>query len=145
MLLDDYIPNPERGYYQIQFVWNNPTFRIMQKGLDLLYRGQAILDSYIESAILGNLKESNESIPKVYENIPDNLNIPGLPELNLSQRTCIKRALQSPLFLIQGPPGTGKTFTITALIYHLVNLNKERILKRIENVKRKFKEGNRSS
>jgi len=134
VLLDKYVECPEKGYYLIKFIWNNTTFVLIKRGLNLLVNGGSVLNSSIESAILG--KPWVKQGYKMYSDseIPDNLNVEGLPDLNLSQRTCIKKALQTPLFLIQGPPGTGKTFTISALIYHLVKLKNERFKKLLENI-----------
>ena len=51
--------------------------------------------------------------------LPKDCSAPSLPELNASQTTAVRTALQSPLSLIQGPPGTGKTLTSAAIVYHL--------------------------
>jgi regulator of nonsense transcripts 1 len=45
---------------------------------------------------------------------------PNLPDLNRSQVSAVKHALQRPLSLIQGPPGTGKTVTSATILYKLV-------------------------
>ena len=53
--------------------------------------------------------------------MPKQCSVAGLPELNASQTTAVKAALQNPLALIQGPPGTGKTVTSASIVYHLAS------------------------
>ncbi|XP_078275149.1 3'-5' exoribonuclease HELZ2 [Rhinoraja longicauda] len=51
-------------------------------------------------------------------------NIPNMPNLNPSQVTAVRSALQNAFTLIQGPPGTGKTMVGVHIVYwfHQMNL-----------------------
>lgn len=60
--------------------------------------------------------------------LPEELTVPGLPQLNFYQQEAVRRALTDPLCLIQGPPGTGKTVTSAAIVYHLVHQAKRQVL-----------------
>lgn len=50
-------------------------------------------------------------------------NIPNLPNLNPSQVTAIRSALQNAFTLIQGPPGTGKTMVGVHIVYWFHRMN----------------------
>jgi regulator of nonsense transcripts 1 len=112
------------GMYTIEFVWKGTSFRRMLDGIYSFVNDENSVSSYIYYKLLGhNIEEK-----KFNYNIPKELSVKGLPELNYFQNLGIKKALQSPLFLIQGPPGTGKTVTSAAIVYHLANLKVGKVL-----------------
>jgi regulator of nonsense transcripts 1 len=114
----------DSGIYTIEFVWKGTYFKRMLDGLYSLVNDESSLSSYLYYKILGhNLEEK-----KFNYNIPKDLSVKGLPEMNYFQTLGIKKALLSPLFLIQGPPGTGKTVTSAAIVYHLANLKVGKVL-----------------
>uniref|UniRef100_A0A3Q3N0K8 DNA2/NAM7 helicase helicase domain-containing protein n=1 Tax=Labrus bergylta TaxID=56723 RepID=A0A3Q3N0K8_9LABR len=49
----------------------------------------------------------------------------GLPELNMSQRLAVNKALNNTFIVIQGPPGTGKTVVGVYLVYCFFELNSQ--------------------
>ncbi|KAM7006817.1 3'-5' exoribonuclease HELZ2-like [Tautogolabrus adspersus] len=49
----------------------------------------------------------------------------GLPDLNLSQRIAVNKALNNTFTVIQGPPGTGKTVVGVYLVYCFFELNSQ--------------------
>ena len=81
----------------------------MLDGLYTFVNVESSVSNYIYSKLLGH----NVDEKKTNYQIPKDLTVKGLPELNYYQTLGIKRALTTPLFLIQGPPGTGKTVTIS--------------------------------
>lgn len=96
----------------------------MLDGLYSLVNDESSLSSYLYYKILGhNLEEK-----KFNYNIPKDLSVKGLPEMNYFQTLGVKKALLSPLFLVQGPPGTGKTVTSAAIVYHMANLKVGKVL-----------------
>ncbi|KAM7423379.1 hypothetical protein PAMA_011103 [Pampus argenteus] len=52
------------------------------------------------------------------DHLPD-----GLPQLNLSQRHAVDKALNDTFTVIQGPPGTGKTVVGVYIVYGFFQLN----------------------
>ena len=112
------------GLYNIEFVWKGTSFKRMLDGLFTFINDENSVSNYIYSKILGHNAEEK----KFKYNIPSELNVKGLPQLNHSQKEGIEKAINTPLFLIQGPPGTGKTVTSAAIVYHLVNLKVEKVL-----------------
>ena len=115
------LPN---GKYNIEFVWKGTSFKRMLDGLFAFVNDESSVSNYIYSKILGHNVEEK----KFKYQIPNELNVKGLPQLNHSQKEGIEKAINSPLFLIQGPPGTGKTVTSAAIVYHLANLDVGKIL-----------------
>lgn len=112
------------GIYTVEFVWRGTSFRRMLDGLYAFVNDESSVSSYIYYKILGhNAEEKKFNYP-----IPKDLAAKGLPELNYFQTLGIKKAIQTPLFLIQGPPGTGKTVTSAAIVYHLSKLNVGKVL-----------------
>jgi regulator of nonsense transcripts 1 len=96
----------------------------MLDGLYSFVNDENSVSSYIYYKLLGH----NTDDKRFNYNIPKDLTVKGLPELNYFQTLGIKKALQTPLFLIQGPPGTGKTVTSAAIVYHLSQLKIGKIL-----------------
>ena len=114
----------QNGKYNIEFVWKGTSFKRMLDGLFAFVNDESSVSNYIYSKILGHNVEEK----KFKYQIPNELNVKGLPQLNHSQKEGIENAINSPLFLIQGPPGTGKTVTSAAIVYHLANLDVGKIL-----------------
>jgi regulator of nonsense transcripts 1 len=112
------------GPYSVEFVWRGTSFKRMLDGLYSFVNDENSVSSYIYYKLLGH----NTDDKRFNYNIPKDLAVKGLPELNYFQTLGIKKALQSPLFLIQGPPGTGKTVTSAAIVYHLSQLKVGKIL-----------------
>jgi regulator of nonsense transcripts 1 len=112
------------GLYTVEFVWRGISFRRMLDGLYNFVNDESSVSSYIYYKLLGHNTEEK----KFNYNIPKDLAVKGLPEFNYFQTLGIKKALQSPLFLIQGPPGTGKTVTTAAIVYHLTQLKIGKLL-----------------
>lgn len=97
----------------------------MLDGIYSFVNDENSVSSYIYYKVFGeNVQEKKTN----YQNIPKDFQVRGLPELNYYQTLGIKKALQSPLFLIQGPPGTGKTVISAAIVYHLANLKIGKVL-----------------
>jgi len=112
------------GIYTVEFVWKGTSFKRMLDGIYTFVNDESSVSSYIYYKILGhNIEES-----KCNYNIPKDLSVKGLPELNYFQTLGIKKALSSRLFLIQGPPGTGKTVTSAGIVYHMSKLNVGKVL-----------------
>lgn len=115
---------PPDGQYLAEIVWKGTSFKRMLDGLYKFANDEESISSYLYRKILGHQVDDK----KAHVPIPKDLTIKGLPELNYSQNQAIKKALQSPLFLIQGPPGTGKTVTSAAIVYHLAKSNLGKVL-----------------
>ena len=98
--------------YTVEFVWKGTSFKRMLDGLYTFANDESSVSSYIYYKILGHEKPEKKN----NYNLPKDLTVKGLPDLNYYQTLAIKRALQTPLFLIQGPPGTGKTVTSAAIL-----------------------------
>jgi regulator of nonsense transcripts 1 len=112
------------GPYTIEFVWRGISFKRMLDGLYSFVNDENSVSSYIYYKLLGHNTEDK----RFNYNVSKDLSVKGLPELNYFQTLGIKKALQTPLFLIQGPPGTGKTVTSAAIVYHLSQLKIGKIL-----------------
>jgi regulator of nonsense transcripts 1 len=112
------------GIFTVEFVWKGTSFKRMLDGIYTFVNDESSVSSYIYYKILGhNIEES-----KCNYNIPKDLSVKGLPELNYFQTLGIKKALSTRLFLIQGPPGTGKTVTSAGIVYHMAKLNVGKVL-----------------
>jgi regulator of nonsense transcripts 1 len=113
----------EYGYI-VEFVWKSVSYDRMQSALKTFAIDDSSVSGYLYHRLLGH-----ELAPQLIRaNVPQDLNAPGLPELNYSQVAAVKSVLQSPLSLIQGPPGTGKTFTSATIVYHLCKQNMGQVL-----------------
>lgn len=110
--------------FTAEFVWKGIPYDRMQEALKKFAVNKKSTSGYLYYSILGH------EIPSTGfdSRLPASFSIPGFPCLNQSQETAIRSALQKPLSLIQGPPGTGKTFTSATLVYHLVNIHKEKVM-----------------
>ena len=117
---------PAEGTYFCEIVWKGTSFKRMLDGLYLFVNDKESVSSYLYHKILGH--QVDEKKTKSSINIPKDLTVKGLPELNYYQNLGIKKALQTPLFLIQGPPGTGKTVTSAAIVHHLAKANSGMVL-----------------
>ncbi|KAK8802087.1 hypothetical protein WA158_006482 [Blastocystis sp. Blastoise] len=107
--------------FRVEFLWNGTTFKRMRNAITLLVRDFDSLSNYLYERLLGhqtNLPSKRSSVT-----IPTVMSAPNLPELNHSQISAARAALESNLCLIQGPPGTGKTVTSATIVYQLVQNN----------------------
>lgn len=110
--------------FTAEFVWKGTLYHRMQKALRLFATNEESVSSYIYHNFLGH-----EVVPMVFlTNLPAQLSVPKLAQLNESQWNAVAAVLQRPLSLIQGPPGTGKTVTSATIIHHLYRLHKRKIL-----------------
>ena len=108
-------PTDPEAKFTIEFVWKSTSFDRMKLALKIFLKDENSISEYLFYKILGyNTKEQF-----LRNNIPKQLSVAGMPELNHFQINAVKKALITPLCLIQGPPGTGKTVTSTTLVYHL--------------------------
>eukprot|EP00871_Galdieria_phlegrea_P003796 jgi/Galph1/4417/GphlegSOOS_G3063.1 len=124
-------PRDSTTDFSVEVIWKSTTFDRMQKALKAFAVDETSVSGYIYHRILGH--EVSRQVNHMQRRL-NNLNAPGLPELNPSQKAAVKTALDSPLSLIQGPPGTGKTVTSATIVYHLVNnlkhlVNKQKVQK----------------
>ena len=94
----------------------------MKQGLRKFWKDEKSISSYLYYKILGQEAEP----PKMNVELPLQISVPSLPELNVSQIEAVKKALNTPLCLIQGPPGTGKTITSASIVYHIVKNNQKK-------------------
>jgi len=119
-------PVPEKitDGYIAEFVWKNAVYDRMHRALKAFAIDDTSVSGYLYHRILGHAVEPH----LLKANLPSQLSVPGLVELNSSQIAAVKEVLQRPLSLIQGPPGTGKTTTSASTVYHLVNQNQGQVL-----------------
>jgi len=110
--------------YTVEFVWKSTSFDRMKQALKIFLKDETSISNYIFYKILGY----NTQDQYINANIPKQLSVQGLPELNHFQMNAVRKALTTPLTLIQGPPGTGKTITSTTLVYHLVKQKMGKVL-----------------
>eukprot|EP00520_Triparma_pacifica_P017561 CAMPEP_0118669890 /NCGR_PEP_ID=MMETSP0785-20121206/21150_1 /TAXON_ID=91992 /ORGANISM="Bolidomonas pacifica, Strain CCMP 1866" /LENGTH=1092 /DNA_ID=CAMNT_0006564619 /DNA_START=185 /DNA_END=3460 /DNA_ORIENTATION=- len=102
--------------YVVEFVWKSTSFDRMQNALKTFAIDDSSVSGYIYHSLLGHAVEEQELAGTT---VPTNLDVPGLPALNDSQKSALSKVIKSPFSLIQGPPGTGKTVTSATLVYHL--------------------------
>ncbi|KAJ3355321.1 hypothetical protein HDU83_003616 [Entophlyctis luteolus] len=110
--------------FTVDFVWKSTSFDRMQNAMKRFAVDETSVSGYLYHRLLGHDVEPvtlSVTLPKKFA-------APNLPDLNHSQITAIKQAIQRPLSLIQGPPGTGKTVTSATIVYHLAKMNKGQIL-----------------
>lgn len=107
---------PADGMYLCEVLWKGTSFKRMLEGIYQFVNDKDSISSYLYHKILGQEVEEKKVKNIV---IPKDISIKEFPDLNYYQTLAIKKALQSPLFLIQGPPGTGKTVTSAAIVHHL--------------------------
>ncbi|KAJ3406597.1 hypothetical protein CcCBS67573_g03795 [Chytriomyces confervae] len=110
--------------FQVDFVWKSTSFDRMQNAMKRFAVDETSVSGYLYHRLLGH----NVDPVTLNANLPKKFTAPNLPDLNHSQVTAIKQAIQRPLSLIQGPPGTGKTVTSATIVYHLAKMNKGQIL-----------------
>uniref|UniRef100_A0A1I8BRP6 DNA helicase n=1 Tax=Meloidogyne hapla TaxID=6305 RepID=A0A1I8BRP6_MELHA len=118
------IPTDKRTNFICEYVWNSTSFDRMFAALGRLESKENCVSQYIYHKLMGH--DVDDILFKLV--MPKKFSAPGLPELNHSQISAIKAALQRPLSLIQGPPGTGKTVTSATLVYHLVKQTSGQVL-----------------
>nr|CAD2149807.1 unnamed protein product [Meloidogyne enterolobii] len=118
------IPTDRRTNFICEYVWNSTSFDRMFAALGRLESKENCVSQYIYHKLMGH--DVDDILFKLV--MPKKFSAPGLPELNHSQISAIKAALQRPLSLIQGPPGTGKTVTSATLVYHLVKQTSGQVL-----------------
>lgn len=110
--------------YILEVVWKSTSFDRMQTALKTFAVDDTSVSGYLYHKLLGHDVEPQT----LRVNIPRQINVEGLPELNYSQLQAVKAVVQKPLSLIQGPPGTGKTVTSASIVYHLAKQNMGQVL-----------------
>ncbi|KAG0686641.1 ATP-dependent RNA helicase, partial [Pichia californica] len=111
--------------FTAEFVWKGISYERMQDAMKIFALEPDSISEYLSLKLLG------QDVPDIFfdHNLPNDLSILNMPNLNTSQLYAVETALKSPLTLIQGPPGTGKTVTSATIVYHLSNIyKKEKIL-----------------
>eukprot|EP00890_Picochlorum_soloecismus_P003014 jgi/Picsp_1/3713/NSC_06549-R1_regulator of nonsense transcripts 1 len=113
--------------YSIEFVWQGAPYDRMKDAFDIFAADKHCLSENLRQIILGN---EDKAIPPVNleAKLPEDLSVPGVKMLNLSQQKAVSQTLNCSLTLIQGPPGTGKTTTAATIIYHLVKQKNGQVL-----------------
>ncbi|CAN3373152.1 hypothetical protein DIURU_001194 [Diutina rugosa] len=110
--------------FTAEYVWKGTSYDRMQLAMETFALEKQSVSGYIYHKLLGH-----EVAPIEFAvHLPKRLSIPEFAELNDSQLNAVRAVLQRPLSLIQGPPGTGKTVTSATIIYHLVKMNREKVL-----------------
>ncbi|KAF5113276.1 hypothetical protein DV495_003583 [Geotrichum candidum] len=117
-------PTELTSNFSIDFVWSGITYDRIQYSLKQFAADEYSVSGYIYHKLLGH--EVNSQFFDT--EIPEDLSVPGIAELNESQLDAVTSVLRSPLSLIQGPPGTGKTVVSTSIVYHLRRMTKEAVL-----------------
>lgn len=118
-------PTSLNNRFTAEFVWKGISYERMQDALKTFALDSKSISEYLYLKLLGI-----EVLDTFFDvQLPSNLSIPNMPNLNASQLYAVETSLKSPLTLIQGPPGTGKTVTSATIVYHLTRLyKKEKIL-----------------
>lgn len=129
--------------FVLERVWNPVTFLRMNAALKKMKTSQTKklpVEKNIFDLIIGkrdNLKNGHvlmESTSSTFVESDLSVYLPNfgdLPNLNPSQASAVKHALERSLSLIQGPPGTGKTVTAASIIYQMVRSNPSRERKQV--------------
>jgi regulator of nonsense transcripts 1 len=112
------VPENIKTGWIVEFVWKPTSYERMQNALKTFAIDDSSVSGYIYHSLLGHAVEE-ATLDNV--TMPKDLDAPGLPQLNDSQKNVLENVLQRPFSLIQGPPGTGKTVTSASLVYHMAN------------------------
>ncbi|KAK5663056.1 hypothetical protein OQA88_6472 [Cercophora sp. LCS_1] len=121
---DKSVPTECTINFSADYVWKATSYDRMQFAMKTFAVDELSVSGYIFHKLLGH----EVAVAPMKTQLPRNLHVPGLPELNPRQITAIKSVLATPLSLIQGPPGTGKTVTSATIIYHLAKMNNSQVL-----------------
>lgn len=92
------IPNDCKSGFQVEFVWKATTFDRMEGALRTFAIDDKCVSNYIYQTVLGKAARADVAL-KVP--LPKRFNGPSLPDLNASQVSAVKAALQRPIALIQ--------------------------------------------
>lgn len=125
------IPTDQNEGFTVQFVYDGTAFSRMLMAMKDFARNSEdypVCSDSIRRTILGQESQLDEDEPpadlpglSVVNDLQEETEIPGLPNLNTSQFDCMKTILQQPFSILQGPPGTGKTVTSASIVYHLAS------------------------
>jgi len=90
------LPTDPMTRFTVEFVWKSTAFDRMRHGLRIFSKDETSIANFIFYKILGyNVQEQFNNV-----NVPKQLSVAGLPELNHFQINAVKKALISPLCLI---------------------------------------------
>lgn len=121
---DKSVPTECTTNFSADYVWKATSYDRMQFAMKTFAVDELSVSGYIFHKLLGH----EVALAPLKTQMPRNLHVPGLPELNPRQIAALKSVLSTPLSLIQGPPGTGKTVTSATIIYHLAKMNSSQVL-----------------
>jgi regulator of nonsense transcripts 1 len=119
-----FVPKEITTGFTVELVWKAAPFDRMKQAMRVFAADETSASGYLYHRLLGHAVEA----PNLNVDIPQEINAPGLPDLNHSQASAVKGVLVKPLSLIQGPPGTGKTVTSATLVYHMCTINQSQVL-----------------
>lgn len=111
------VPDSIAEDFVVEYIWKSTSFDRMQNALKTFAIDDTSVTGYIYHKLLGHAVEEQQIVTAKLPS--SNEQVPGLPQLNESQREAVMQVLQRPMSLIQGPPGTGKTVTSATLVYYL--------------------------
>jgi len=118
------VPTDVTSGFTVEFVWKSTSFDRMQHAMKTFALESTSVSGFIYHRLLGHDVEAQT----LRVTLPKRFTAPGLPDLNHSQVSAVRTALQSAMVLIQGPPGTGKTVTSATIVYHLAQQHQGQIL-----------------
>ena len=113
--------------YSVEFVWQGLPYERMNDAFDIFATDKHCVSENLRQIILGN---TENAIPLIdlKVSLPEDLSVPGVKALNLSQQLAVSQALRNRISIIQGPPGTGKTTTAATIVYHLIKQKNGQVL-----------------
>lgn len=109
----------------LKIIWANTSYIRMQEALFSFEFKRKPVSYYLHHKFLGH--HVQDACVMIKDNL-DDLFIPSIDKLNMSQKDAVMMALRSSMTLIQGPPGTGKTVVSTAIVYLLWKMTSKQIL-----------------